>query len=173
LICGHRLLRQQQAGTLVEIGTAHPQHFGCLHRAKYAKDANERFKRASQERQLEWHYIAPGKPQQNAFIESFIGRLRDELLNGEIFYILREAQIIIESRRRHYNTIRPHDKPQQGPLRSASRFWVPHRALPLTNSRIKRPTESQPIHQTRQLPGLLRQAWETPQFVSGQYLSHE
>jgi putative transposase len=37
--------------------------------------------RWSQERQVEWHYIAPGKPQQNAFIESFNGRLRDELLN--------------------------------------------------------------------------------------------
>ena len=34
---------------------------------------------------LDWHYIAPGKPQQNAFVESFIGRLRDELLNEEIF----------------------------------------------------------------------------------------
>ena len=40
--------------------------------------------------------------------ESFNARLRDELLNGEIFYTLREAQIVIESWRRHYNTIRPH-----------------------------------------------------------------
>ncbi|WP_182179897.1 integrase core domain-containing protein, partial [Methylobacterium radiotolerans] len=42
------------------------------------------------------------------FVESFNARLRDELLNGEIFYTLREAQIIIESWRRHYNTIRQH-----------------------------------------------------------------
>ena len=55
-----------------------------------------------------WHYIAPGKPQQNGFIESFNGRLRDELLDGEIFSTLREAQIIIESWRRHDNTVRPH-----------------------------------------------------------------
>ena len=41
--------------------------------------------RWSQERQVEWHYIAPGKPQQNAFIESFNGRLRDELLNETLF----------------------------------------------------------------------------------------
>jgi hypothetical protein len=41
-------------------------------------------------------------------VESFNARLRDELLNGEIFYSLREAQIIIESWRRHYNTVRPH-----------------------------------------------------------------
>ena len=53
-------------------------------------------------------YIAPGSPWENGFIESFNARLRDELLNGEIFYTLREAQIIIESWRRHYNTIRPH-----------------------------------------------------------------
>jgi putative transposase len=44
----------------------------------------------------------------NGYIESFNARLRDELLNGEIFYSLREAQIVIESWRRHYNTIRPH-----------------------------------------------------------------
>ncbi len=53
-------------------------------------------------------YIAPGSPWENGFVESFNARLRDELLNGEIFYTLREAQIIIESWRRHYNTIRPH-----------------------------------------------------------------
>jgi len=53
-------------------------------------------------------YIAPGSPWENGFIESFNGRLRDELLNGEIFYTLEEAKIIIESWRRHYNAIRPH-----------------------------------------------------------------
>jgi putative transposase len=53
-------------------------------------------------------YIAPGSPWENGFIESFNARLRDELLNGEIFYTLAEARIIIESWRRHYNTVRPH-----------------------------------------------------------------
>jgi transposase InsO family protein len=53
-------------------------------------------------------YIAPGSPWENGYIESFNARLRDELLDGEIFYSLREAQIIIESWRRHYNTVRPH-----------------------------------------------------------------
>ena len=52
-------------------------------------------------------YIAPGSPWENGFIESFNARLRDELLDGEIFYSLREAQIVIESWRRHYNTKRP------------------------------------------------------------------
>jgi putative transposase len=53
-------------------------------------------------------YIAPGGPWENGYVESFNARLRDELLNGEIFYSLREAQTVIESWRRHYNTIRPH-----------------------------------------------------------------
>ena len=48
-------------------------------------------------------YIEPGSPWENGYIESFNARLRDELLNGEIFYTLREAQIVIESWRRHYN----------------------------------------------------------------------
>lgn len=53
-------------------------------------------------------YIAPGSPWENGYIESFNARLRDELLNGEIFSTLNEAQIVIESWRRHYNTLRPH-----------------------------------------------------------------
>jgi len=53
-------------------------------------------------------YIAPGSPWENGYVESFNARLRDELLDGEIFYSLREAQVVIESWRRHYNTVRPH-----------------------------------------------------------------
>ena len=53
-------------------------------------------------------YIEPGSPWENGYCESFNGRLRDELLNGEIFYTLREAQILIEEWRKHYNTKRPH-----------------------------------------------------------------
>jgi transposase InsO family protein len=53
-------------------------------------------------------YIAPGSPSENGFIESFNARLRDELLDGEIFYSLAEARIVIESWRRHYNATRPH-----------------------------------------------------------------
>ena len=53
-------------------------------------------------------YIEPGSPWENGYCESFNGRMRDELLNGEIFYSLREAQIIIEEWRKHYNTKRPH-----------------------------------------------------------------
>lgn len=53
-------------------------------------------------------YIAPGSPWENGFIESFNARLRDELLDGEIFYTLAEAKIVVESWRRHFNTVRPH-----------------------------------------------------------------
>ncbi len=55
-----------------------------------------------------WHYIAPGKPTDNAFIESFNGRLRDECLNVHWFLSLADAQAKIEAWRRHYNESRPH-----------------------------------------------------------------
>ncbi len=61
-----------------------------------------------QERQVEWHYIAPGKPQQNAFIESFNGRLRDELLNETLFTSLSHAREALAIWREDYNTVRPH-----------------------------------------------------------------
>ena len=53
-------------------------------------------------------FIEPGSPWENGYIESFNGKMRDELLNLEIFYSLKEAQVLIEMWRRHYNTIRPH-----------------------------------------------------------------
>ncbi len=53
-------------------------------------------------------FIEPGSPWENGYCESFNSRFRDELLNGEIFYTLKEAQIIIEKWRVHYNTVRPH-----------------------------------------------------------------
>jgi putative transposase len=70
---------------------------------------------------FDWHYIAPrcpaavcvqtargGKPTQNAFIESFNGRLRDELLNETLFASLRHARVTLAARRKDYNTERPH-----------------------------------------------------------------
>ena len=53
-------------------------------------------------------YIERGSPWENGYVESFNSRLRDELLNGEIFYTLQEAKVVIESWRRHYNSVRPH-----------------------------------------------------------------
>ena len=57
---------------------------------------------------LAWHYIAPGKPQQNGFVESFNGRFRDECLNEEVFASLAEARTVIERWRLDYNLVRPH-----------------------------------------------------------------
>lgn len=62
----------------------------------------------SQETRVEWHYIAPGKPTQNAFIESFNGRLRDELLNETLFASLADARVALAEWREDYNTVRPH-----------------------------------------------------------------
>lgn len=53
-------------------------------------------------------YIEPGSPLENGYCESFNGKLRDELLAREIFYTLKEAQILIERWRRHYNTVPAH-----------------------------------------------------------------
>ncbi len=53
-------------------------------------------------------FIEPGSPWENGYVESFNGRLRDELLNGEIFTTLLEAKVLIETWRNHYNTVRPH-----------------------------------------------------------------
>jgi len=53
-------------------------------------------------------FIEPGSPWENGYVESFNGKLRDELLDGEIFYTLREAKILIERWRVHYNRVRPH-----------------------------------------------------------------
>ncbi len=65
-------------------------------------------KRGGGKRTVEWHYIAPGKPTQNGFIESFNGRFRDECLNEHLFTSLPEARRIIEEWRIDYNTRRPH-----------------------------------------------------------------
>jgi len=53
-------------------------------------------------------FIEPGSPWENGYIESFNGRMRDQFLNGEIFYSLKEAQVLIERWRQHYNKVRPH-----------------------------------------------------------------
>jgi putative transposase len=62
----------------------------------------------SKEHQVEWHYIAPGRPMQNGYIESFNGRMRDELLNESLFLDLGQARQIIAVWIADYNTRRPH-----------------------------------------------------------------
>ena len=84
-------------------------------------------------------YIAPGSPWENGYVESFNARLRDELLNGEIFYSLREAQIVIKSWRRHYNAVRPHASlgykpPAPEVFVPSLASWPPARATPAPSS---------------------------------------
>uniref|UniRef100_UPI001CD8D422 integrase core domain-containing protein n=1 Tax=Gluconobacter oxydans TaxID=442 RepID=UPI001CD8D422 len=62
------------------------------------------------EMKVEWHYIAPGKPQQNGFVENFNGRLRDECLNETLFTSLSHAQQVLADWREDYNTVRPHSQ---------------------------------------------------------------
>ena len=64
--------------------------------------------RWTQDRTVGWHYIAPGKPMQNAIVESFNGRLRDECLNETLFTSLRHARAVLASWQRDYNEVRPH-----------------------------------------------------------------
>jgi len=64
--------------------------------------------RWTQDRRIEWHYIAPGKPQQNGYVESFNGRLRDECLNETLFASLSHARAVLCNWRDDYNHVRPH-----------------------------------------------------------------
>lgn len=88
-------------------------------------------------------YIAPGSPWENGYVESFNARLRDELLNGEIFYSLREAQIIIESWHRHYNAVRPHASLGYKP--PAPEVFVPTMAAWPPTRPAAAPSSTQPL----------------------------
>jgi transposase InsO family protein len=105
--------------------------------AKFIKSWLERLK-------VKTLYIEPGSPWENGYNESFNGRLRDELLNGEVFYTLKEAQIIIERWRHHYNHIRPHSalgyKPP-APMSSMDKGSSAYAPDPLSM-----PPEAQRIH---------------------------
>ncbi len=71
--------------------------------------SNAILSRADQSR-VDWHYIAPGKPMQNVFIESFNGRLRDELLNETLFTSLAQARVALGCWRADYNDARQHSR---------------------------------------------------------------
>jgi putative transposase len=62
----------------------------------------------AQDQRIDWHYIAPGKPMQNGYVESFNGRMRDELLNETVFTSLPQARAVIAAWVADYNTTRPH-----------------------------------------------------------------
>ena len=70
-------------------------------------------------------FIEPGSPWENGYNESFNGKLRDELLNGEIFYTLKEAKVLIEEWRKTYNTIRPHSSLEYRPPAPEAKLPAP------------------------------------------------
>jgi putative transposase len=83
------------------------------------------------ESRVDWHYIAPGKPTQNAFVESFNGRLRDELLNETLFRSLLHARVALEAWRHDYNMDRPHSRlGWLTPARYAATFTPAAQAAP-------------------------------------------
>ena len=89
----------------------------------------------SQDRQVEWHYIAPGKPQQNAFVESFNGRLRDECLNETLFTSLAHARAVLARWQTDYNHVRPHSAHQGAtPAEIGSRAITPRMIEALANA---------------------------------------
>lgn len=81
---------------------------GCTVRDNGAEFTRQAILKWADENKVPWHYIDPGKPQQNAFVESFNGSLRDQLLNEEIFDSLEDARRKLALWRYDYNTVRPH-----------------------------------------------------------------
>ena len=101
-ISGRRVAREltaivERRGKPAMIVSDHGTEFTCNAMLAWSKDTV-----------VDWHFIAPGKPMQNGFVESFNGRLRDECLNEEVFASLAEARAVIERWRLDYNHVRPH-----------------------------------------------------------------
>ncbi len=88
--------------------------------------------------------IEPGSPWENGYVESFNGKMRDELLAGEIFYSLKEAQVLIEMWRQDYNTISPHSSLDYQPP-------APAAVLPMVsqNQQIELPQTMVPTYRGR------------------------
>lgn len=89
--------------------------------------------RAWQADRVEWHYIAPGQPMQNAFIDSFNGRLRDEMLKETLFTSLAQARVTLGCWRADYNNTRPHSQAKM--LIRSARVDRNTKAAPLNRSR--------------------------------------
>jgi putative transposase len=101
-ISGRRVIRERIA--IIE-GRDKPRMIVSDNGTEFTSNAVLRW---SKEHQVKWHYIAPGKPMQNGYIESFNGRMRDELLNESLFLDLDQARQIITAWVADYNTTRPH-----------------------------------------------------------------
>lgn len=107
IVTGRKLNSDDVLHCLTELFTIHgpPEHIRSDNGSEFTAKAVRRWLGRVGVQTL---YIEPGSPWENGYNESFNSKLRDELLNGEIFTTLREAQVLIERWRRHYNTVRPH-----------------------------------------------------------------
>ena len=103
----------------------------------------------AKDHKIDWHYITPGKPMQNGYVESFNGKMRDELLNETLFFSLDHARSVIAAWAEDYNTTRPHSSlAYQTPAAYAEKFAATgHHAAPLRGSAC------QPVAQPAQ-PGI-------------------
>jgi len=109
------------AKLFMQYGT--PEHIRSDNGAEFAAIAVREWLAAAKVKTL---FIEPGSPWENGYIESFNGKLRDELLNGEIIYTLKEAQAVIEYWRIHYNTVCPHSSLGYRPPAPQTVLQVPH-----------------------------------------------
>ena len=107
LVVERRLNSDDVLHCLTDLFVAHgpPEHIRSDNGPEFTAQAVRQWLERTGVRTL---YIEPGSPWENGYCESFHSKLRDELLNGEIFYTLKEAQVLIERWRTHYNTFRPH-----------------------------------------------------------------
>jgi putative transposase len=107
---------------------------------------------------IDWHYIAPGKPMQNGYVESFNGKMRDELLNETLFFSLDHARSMVAAWMEDYNTIRPHSSlAYQTPAAYAETFAATgHHATPLRGSACQ--PVAQPAQTGIQTPETLKAA---------------
>ncbi len=103
---------------------------------------------------VDWHYIDAGKPTQNAFVESFNGRLRDEFLNETLFTSLGQAKIALEDWRRDYNHVRPHSRiGWRTPAEYAAEFETRRaKALELSDGSAPWPAAHNVLECNRQIP---------------------
>ena len=143
-VVGRRLRSDDVLHCLTNLFVTHgtPEHIRSDNGPEFTAKAVRRWLRKIGVRTM---YIEPGSPWENGYNESFNGKLRDELLNGEIFYTLKEAQVLIEGWRREYNTIRPHSSlgyrppaPEAIQPRSYTPFIPPLGSIPL-NGEYSRP----------------------------------
>ena len=107
IVVARRLRSLEVLETLAELFVTHavPAHIRSDNGPEFTATVMRQWLAALQVQTL---FIEPGSPWENGYVESFNGKLRDELLDREIFYTLTEAQILIERWRREYNTVRPH-----------------------------------------------------------------